>query len=972
MGRWLTILAFLGGSPAFAQMGKPSILNPAPSDEIRGDNGDGKNIIRWQTNTPPDTLYQVRIVELDQNPPNAPLGSAVNFSFTPGTVTSEGGNLYSIPFDFNRTELLAMGSGLFAISLRALSLFPDFDQTSDPVIYNKGRPAPDFSMNTDNPAAVTFNVTAGDPDVTPEYTYDLSFVRVGGGSAPGPLSATSVLTSLDQSSFSPLALEPGADYNVTLTVSDTVNAPAAAGQGLAGQATKLVHANAPPQVTIVAPTENLVIPVASVPTIVPFQILATDDGGGQIDIEIDLNGDGTPEATGQLTSGVQGAINVNVTHTNSIAARARGTDSVNLTGAYTTRNFRLNTPPTVSIVAPTENQIIAAASVPTIVPFQVSANDSHGGPIDIEIDLNGDGTPEATGQVASGGTAMIDVTVSNTNPIAARARGIDDDGLAGPYATRNFRVNTPPTVSIVAPTENQIIAAASVPTIVPFQVSANDSHGGLIDIEIDLNGDGTPEATGQVASGNTTTIDVNVTNTNNVAARARGIDDDGLAGLYATRNFRVNTPPTVSIVAPTENQVIPAASLPTIVPFEIMASDSNGGTVDLEIDLDFDGNPEATGQVASGGSTTIDVTVTASNVVALVRGIDSDNLPGPNAVRTFRVNTPPTVDIFGPADGAIVTFTGNPTDVDYIVNAHDDFSANYNVLIDIDQDGTEDVTVPVSNHVGSPATLSFPAAGPYTLDFWAVDGDGAEGPHTARGVVLNDVPQVSITQPADGSRVDRDISLSGATQIDFAGSVADTYAGPISSTLWNFDGATAAGTAATGPQTISHAYGSIANLLGLHTVTFSATDSAGATGMANASFRVNDIPRAWLGSIEPSVYDSDVNVFQIGANTPTTLTLLGVNLERGTNPLPLRLKLTIPEAPAAFYDSSTPPADPAEPHQATMIQAFTFTQLGDATLTFEVGEDFGAQSTTGTLTLNVRVVDPLSSVSGAKHWDRYR
>ncbi|MCL5269441.1 MAG: hypothetical protein M1457_02555, partial [bacterium] len=325
----LATLVVWGAGAATAQVAV--IIAPAANDEVRGDGADDKNLIRWTISQAPDFQYIIQITEMDQSNPSQPIASPISFTIpfpqSPGSgIVNEGNNTYSLPFDFNRSELSAVGSGLFRITLRATSFGGAFDTISDPVLYNKGRPHPAFSMNTDDPAHVKFTLNAGDPDATPDYRYRLSFARVGGGSAPGPMTFTTNATSVNESAFANLALAAGAVYDVTLEVSDTQNQPVAfAGQGLSKSITQQVVVNAPPVVAIQSPPSGTVINAPNLPYSSPFDITATDDSGQPINLEVDVNGDGVPEATGVVASGGTTTINVPFTTSGAKTVRVRVT-----------------------------------------------------------------------------------------------------------------------------------------------------------------------------------------------------------------------------------------------------------------------------------------------------------------------------------------------------------------------------------------------------------------------------------------------------------------------------------------------------------------------------------------------------------------------------------------------------------------------------------------------------------------------
>ena len=193
----------------------------------------------------------------------------------------------------------------------------------------------------------------------------------------------------------------------------------------------------------------------------------------------------------------------------------------------------------------------------------------------------------------------------------------------------------------------------------------------------------------------------------------------------------------------------------------------------------------------------------------------------PGGCGTAPVNTPPTVTISSPANGAsfdqgaTVNFSGTASDAE-------DGSLTSTIAWTLDG----------STSVGSGASGSFStaalSAGSHTLAARVTDSKGAPGNASINiTVVVNQPPTVTISSPANGASFDQ-----GAT-VNFSGTASDAEDGSLTGTIaWTLDGRPAWVTGASG------SFSTAALSAGSHTLAARVTDSKGAPGTASISITV--------------------------------------------------------------------------------------------------------------------------------------
>jgi len=223
------------------------------------------------------------------------------------------------------------------------------------------------------------------------------------------------------------------------------------------------------------------------------------------------------------------------------------------------------------------------------------------------------------------------------------------------------------------------------------------------------------------------------------ALTAKATDDKGAVTTSATVTVKVNKPPTVSITAPANNAII---VLPATVTINANASDADG-TVS-KVDFYRDG-------VLLGTDTTSPysyawVNPPVGTYVLTAKATDNLGVVTTSApvTITVKVNTPPTVSITSPVDGAQfhavapLTIAAAASDTDGTISKVEFYADD--VLLGAD-------TI-------SPYTYAWsaPDAGSHVLTARATDNKGGtttSAPITVN-VIPNQFPVVSLTTPTDG------------------------------------------------------------------------------------------------------------------------------------------------------------------------------------------------------------------------------
>jgi plastocyanin len=268
-----------------------------------------------------------------------------------------------------------------------------------------------------------------------------------------------------------------------------------------------------------------------------------------------------------------------------------------------------------------------------------------------------------------------------------------------------------------------------------------------------------------------------------------------------------NSPPTVAIVSPTNGAAFTA---PANVPIAADANDSDGSVTNVAF---FDGG------TLLGETNNTPYTLTASLATGshALTAVVTDNLGLSSTSSVVNVtvsggNTPPTVTITSPTNGA--SFTA-PANVPITANANDPDGSVTNVAFFdggtlLGETNTAPYTVTASLVTGS-----------HALTAVATDNLGLSSTSSVVNVTVsggNTPPSVTITNPPDNS-------VFGNTDTITIGASASDTDGTVTNVQF-FDGLVSLGSRSTSPYSVS--IGAFGFALGLHIMTAVASDDLGA------------------------------------------------------------------------------------------------------------------------------------------------
>jgi PKD repeat protein len=242
------------------------------------------------------------------------------------------------------------------------------------------------------------------------------------------------------------------------------------------------------------------------------------------------------------------------------------------------------------------------------------------------------------------------------------------------------------------------------------------------------------------------------------------------------------------------------------------------------------------------------------------------------------VNTPPTVAITAPANGATftegdpITFTGTASDTE-----DGDISASISWTSDLDG----------SIGTGTSVSRSDLSVGTHTITASVIDSGGLSASDTVtvnvESAPANTPPTVAITAPTDGA------SFTEGDLITFTGTASDTKDGDISASIsWTSDLDGSIGTGAS----VSRSDLSV----GTHTITASVTDSGGDTATASLSITVTE-PSAGVTvvGIDPDTASNGSGSFDATITGSGFAVGASVTFENGSGPAPKASNIIVTE-----------------------------------------------------------------------------
>jgi hypothetical protein len=560
-------------------------------------------------------------------------------------------------------------------------------------------------------------------------------------------------------------------------------------------------ANQAPTINWVAPASNTVV---NAPGNFALSASASDADGTISKVEF-FNG-ATPLGTGTLSGGTYVYSWTNVA-AGTYSVTAKATDDKGATATTSAVTLVVNALPTVAITAPANN---ATFTAPATIAITATAADSDGTISKVEF-FNGT-TLLGAGTLSGGNYVYSWANVAaGTYTITAKATDNRNATVTSNAVTVkvNPPANKPPIVSITAPADNTLVNA---PSTFALTATASDSDGTVAKVEFF---EGT-NLLGEAALTNGSYV-YSWTNVpaGNYVVTAVATDDKGATGTSDPVNLKVNALPTVTITAPANNSTYVALAN---IALSVTATDVDGSITKVEL---LSGTTVLGEATLSNGAYAVSWTnVPVGNYSITARATDDRGGIAVSAPIAITVNAPanqaPTINWISPSTNAVVnapgTFalTASASDADGTVSTVEFFSGA--ALL-----GTGTLTN--GNYVYSWTNV---AAGTYSVTAKATDDKGATATTTAVSLIVNALPTVTITSPANNA------SFTAPATIAITATAADSD-GTISKVEF-FNGTTllGAGTLTNGNYVFSWTNVPVGN----YTITAKATDNRGATAIS--------------------------------------------------------------------------------------------------------------------------------------------
>ncbi|HSF17629.1 MAG TPA: metallophosphoesterase [Vicinamibacteria bacterium] len=404
------------------------------------------------------------------------------------------------------------------------------------------------------------------------------------------------------------------------------------------------------------------------------------------------------------------------------------------------------------------------------------------------------------GNVGAGGAVSVAGLSSGVHRITAWAS--DDEGLVGSGQITITVYDTPPSVSIMAPSGG---SSFELGTAVDFAGTAIDPEDGDLTTGLTWVSD----LDGGIGSGGAF-----ITSTLSPGQHTITASVTDSVGLTATDQIALqvftSTPPSVSITSPTSGA---SFDFGESIHFSSTALDVEDGDLSTAVfwtsDLD--------GEIGLGGSFThAALSLGQHRITASVT--DSEGLPGSDQIILTVNNTPPTVTITLPVEGASFDFGENV-----------DFSGTASDLEDGDLTAALSWASDLDGEIGGGGSFTRAALslGQHTITASVTDSDGITGSDQITLTMNNTPPTVTISLPVDGA------SFDFGENVGFSGTASDLEDGDLTTSLvWESDRDGSLGMGGSLSKTTLSS--------GNHVITASAVDGEGLRGEAEVNLSVGD------------------------------------------------------------------------------------------------------------------------------------
>ncbi len=377
--------------------------------------------------------------------------------------------------------------------------------------------------------------------------------------------------------------------------------------------------NSPPSVSITAPTSTYVHGTVTI------DISASDSTSGIAKVVLYIDG---TEITTMTTSPYSYSWDTTSYSDGSHTVKAVAYNGVGLSSSVTKTYTVDNSPPSVSIASPTSTYVHGTVTI------EASASDSVSGITKVVFYIDGTEVGTAT---ASPYSYSWDTTSYSDGNHTVEVVAYNGAGLTSSTSKTYYVDNTPPSVSITAPTGTYINGNVTI------QISASDNVK-LVKVELYI--DGTLIKT-FTSSPCTYTWDTTSYSDGNHTVKAVAYDEVNLTAS-ASKTYTVdNTPPTITITNPTNNEWVKGT-----ITISATATDSVSGVANMAIYIKNVGwvQKSNSGSISYSWDTT---KVPDGSYVIYVYSTDEVGNNGSAQITINVDNTPPTA--------AVLTYPANNT-----------------------------------------------------------------------------------------------------------------------------------------------------------------------------------------------------------------------------------------------------------------------------------------------------------------------
>jgi GEVED domain/Bacterial Ig domain len=293
-------------------------------------------------------------------------------------------------------------------------------------------------------------------------------------------------------------------------------------------------------------------------------------------------------------------------------------------------------PPTLNITGPA-NGTTVLQGVP--VTFEATAYDAEDGPLDAAIQW----TSNKNGPIGSGGTFSTSALSVGSHVITAIVKDSSGNTVAKTISLAvKPTTNTPPTITVLAPTEGATFVKG---TAITFQAIASDAEDGDRTATIQW----TSNINGLIGTGGSFSTSALSVGAHQIIATA--YDTAGGSGSYLVNivvQAPVNTAPVVNITSPANGASITAGTSFTL---SGTANDAEQGNMSSGLQWILDG----TTTIATGANANVVISSPGAHTIT-ARVTDSGGLQGSQMVNVSVLSAPPPPATYCSLSGSMTNF----------------------------------------------------------------------------------------------------------------------------------------------------------------------------------------------------------------------------------------------------------------------------------------------------------------------------